>query len=136
MILVEYLPRMRHVDALAGTPAPGEAGQEFQVGANDAVFGRDGWQFLESRKFAICLFQCLFGHLCFVHLAAQFVDGGLFFALFAEFALDGLELLAQQVFALHLAHFFLGAGLNFFAEFENFQFVAQETTEVFELGAH
>ena len=43
---------------------------------------------------------------------------------------------AQQVFTLHLAHFFLGAGLYLLAELEYFQLVSKITAEIFQLGAN
>ena len=39
VILVKHLPRAWHIDLLACTLAPGQARQQFQVGADDAVFG-------------------------------------------------------------------------------------------------
>ncbi len=72
------------------------------------------------------LFERLLGHVRFVDLLAQVIDGRDLFVLFAQFALNGLELLAQEILALRLAHLFLRLALDAFAELQHLKLAREK----------
>ena len=80
--------------------------------------------------------QRLLGHTGLLDLLAQFIDCGGLFALFAQFLLDGLELLAQEILALRLAHLLLRLALNLLAKLQHFQLMCEEARSLYELLAY
>jgi len=68
----------------------------------------------------------LLGHARRLDLLAQFVDLGLLRVVLAQFALNRLELLAQDVLALGLVHLRLDFGLDLALQFEDLDLAAQE----------
>ena len=76
------------------------------------------------------------GHAGFFDFLAKFVDFGSGVVDFAEFLLDGLHLLAQQVFALVLADLLLNLLVDFAAKLENFEFFGEFADEHFQALAH
>ena len=65
-------------------------------------------------------------------LLAQFVDLGLLRVVLAQLALDGLELLAQDVLALGLVHLRLDFGLDAALELEDLDLVGEERADQLE----
>ena len=62
-------------------------------------------------------------------LLLELLDLGLLLVRLAQLLLDGLELLAQEVLALHLVHLVLGLRLDLLAELQNFQLLRQERVQ-------
>ncbi len=62
-------------------------------------------------------------------LSREFFDLDLLLVLLAQFLLDGLHLLAQEILALHLFHLALGFGLDLAAQLQHFQLFAQQRQE-------
>ena len=67
--------------------------------------------------------------------ALELLDLGLLLVALAQLLLDGLELLAQEVLALHLGHLVLGLRLDLAAQLEHFQFLGQDAIELDQLLA-
>jgi hypothetical protein len=108
------------VDSLAFVH--GKFEDQFEPGAADVVIGRLGRKPVEPRHLAVGFLTDFLRQVGRLQaLAEQFQFGFAFLA--AQFLLDGAQLLAQDVFALLLAHFVLSFGGDFAADFQNLQFV-------------
>ena len=83
-------------------------------------------QFLQTTELPQCFLLRLFRHLGFRDLGAEFLDLYLLLVALAQLTLDGLELLAQEVLALHLLHLGLSLGLDFLAQLQHFEFVVED----------
>ena len=83
VILVEYLPRERHVNRLAGALVPGQRDQQLKIRADHRVFGRGGGNALQACQLAQRLLRRLLRHVRLFDLLAQLADRGGFFALLA-----------------------------------------------------
>jgi len=114
--------------------APGQADQPVQVGADDAVFGGGGGQLGHAVQLAAGLLLRLLGHPGFLDLPAELLDLDLLLIGLAQFMLDGLELLAQEVLALDLLHLRLGLRLDLAAQLQNFQLLVEDGHQPAELG--
>ena len=71
----------------------------------------------------------LLGHAGGFDLVAQLVDLGLLRVVLAQLALDGLELLAQDVLALGLVHLRLDFGLDAALQLEDLDLVREEVRD-------
>jgi len=105
---------------------PGKTDKQFEIGTNNAIFGRGSRQLLKTRKLAIGLFESLFGE------ASPLRSCGRSSFTVACSSLSSpssrwmaWSLLTQQVLTLHLAHLFLGTVLNLLAKLKNFQFMCK-----------
>ncbi len=104
----------------------GSSTSHFEVGARDRVFGRrrlhdlEPFELLERDLFAIG------GHLGRCDLLAEIVQIPARFVDLAQFFLDGLELLAQDVLALVPPHLLLHLGVDLFAHLEHLVLARQE----------
>ena len=108
---------------------PGHRDQPVQVGADDAIFGRGGGQAREAVQLAAGLLFGLLGHVGFFDALAELLDVGGLLVAFTQLALDGFELLAQEVLVLHL--FDLGAGfvLDLLTQLQHFRFACQDADQ-------
>src|SRR5271157_5766414 len=120
VVLVQDFVRFHDVDfRAAGRLGPGQGGHPFEIGARAHIFGGSGGHFGEAFELAVALLLGFRGHAGFFHFRAQLFDFGLRVVDVAEFLLNGLHLLAQQVFALVLADLFLNLLVDLAAEFED-----------------
>src|SRR5690606_30200173 len=134
VILVKHLARVSDVEVIDAHLVPRQAGQPVEIRADDAIFSRLRWQLRQPVKLAIGFLERFLGHARFVDLAPVFLDLDRLFIALAQFALDGLQLLAQIVLALHLFHLALGFALNLAAQFEHFQLFAKNGDQAAQLG--
>ena len=125
VIFVQDFGGAFHIDMRARRNGPRQAGHPFQVGARHAVFGRCGRHARQPVEFAQGLGLDRFGHAGGFQFAAQFLDIAVGVVAFAEFLLDGLELLAQVELALVLRQLSLHLGLDAAAQFDQFEFARQ-----------
>ena len=125
VIFVQDLGGALHVDLRAGGNGPRQARHPFQVGAGHAVFGRRGRHARQPVEFAQGLGLDVFGHAGGFQFRAQFLDIAVGVVAFAEFLLDGLQLLAQVEFALVLRQLSLHLRLDSAAQFHQFEFARQ-----------
>ncbi len=125
MILIEHLPGILQVQVVDGQLAPGERNHPVQVGPDHTVLGGRGWEFGESIQFPAGHLVCLGRKSGLLEFGAEFFDLGRLFVHFAQFALNRLQLLAQEVLALYLLDLFSGLFLDLLPEREHFDFSAQ-----------
>ena len=116
--------------------APRQRRHPFQVRARNHVFRRSRRHLRQPLQFAIALFLGFRRHSGFVHLLAELVDLLHRIIGFAEFLLNRLHLLAQQILTLVLAHLLLNLLVNLRAQFEHFQFLRKLTNQRFQPLSH
>src|SRR6516164_6189149 len=115
---------------------PGQRGHPFKVGARNHVFGGGRGHLGQALEFAIALFLGFRGHAGFFDFLTQLFDFRLGVIDFAQLFLNRLHLLAQQVFALVLAHLLLNLLVDFAAQFEHFEFFRKLADQNLEALAH
>ena len=110
VIVGEHLGRLLDLNAIFGGDVPRHRDQPINVCTNHTNL----WRCRRDAAHAVELLECarlnVFGHARGFNLLAQLIRLRLLRILFAKFALDRLELFAQEVFALTLIH--LGAHLR------------------------
>ncbi len=105
--------------------APRQGNHPFKIRPGDHVFGGSRSHFRQPLQLAIALLEGLRGHSGLFHLLAKLVDFRLAVVGFAQLFVDGLELLAQQILTLALAHLFLHLFLDLVAQFQNLEFLGE-----------
>ena len=119
------------VEVVVGGDVPGQADQPVDVGPDDADLGRGGRDPAHAVDFLERARLDLLGHARGLDLLAQLVDLGLLRVVLAELALDGLQLLAQDVLALGLVHLGLDLGLDLALELEDLDLAGEEADTSF-----
>ena len=125
MVLVEDAARLLEIEVVLRHLAPRQGQDPIEVGADDAVLGRRGWQLLEPREFAPRRLFCVLWELEAVQLLPQLVDLGLLGVPLAELLLDRLQLLAKEELALALLHLGLHLRLDLCSELQDFELLVQ-----------
>ena len=126
MVLVEDDRGLADVEVVVGRDVPGQADEPVDVGPDDADLGRGGGDpahpvdLLERPRLD------LLGHARALDLLAELVDLGLLRVVLAELALDGLQLLAEDVLALGLVHLGLDLGLDAALQLEDLDLAGEE----------
>jgi len=133
MVVVEDRARLGHVDLAAGGRVPRQRDHQVEVGADDRRLGRRARDALEARDLAVGLALGLGRKPCLLDPLAKLAQLGLVAIELAQLALDGLQLLAQEVLALGLAHRFLGLRLDLAAELEHLELVRHVAEELLQL---
>jgi hypothetical protein len=137
VILLEDGVRLGDVDVLrAGGLVPRQRGHPLEVSARNHVLGRGRGHFLEPLQLAVALLARLGGHLRLFDLLAQLLDFGDGVVGFAQFLVNRLQLFAQQVFTLALAHLLLDLLLNLRAQLEHFALATQFAHERLQALVH
>ena len=108
---------------------PGQLDQPLEVGADDAVLGRGGRQFLQPRELAVGRFAGVLGKPGGLDLLAQLVDFRLLLVALAELVLDRFQLLAEEELALALVDFGLDLGLDLGAELDHLELAGEDLGE-------
>ena len=114
------------VEVVVGGDVPRQADQPVDVGADDADLRRGGRDPAHAVDFLDRPRLDLLGHAGLLDLLAQLVDLGLLRVVLAQLALDGLQLLAQDVLALGLVHLGLDLGLDLALQLEDLDLAAEE----------
>ncbi len=135
MIFVQHFVGMRHVNAAAGQDAPRQRDEQFQVRADDGMLRRGGGDLFQARQFAARFFERFFGHAGGGNFVAEIAQYRRLVVHLAQFLLDNLQLLAQEIFALRLAYFVFGARLHLLAQLQHFHFALQKGQHRFQFGA-
>ena len=108
MVFVEYLSGLVQVELFLARTPPRQFENVLDVGANDVVIGRRLRQLLHPLEFAVGLFPDIVGQVGLFETFAKLFSLGLFAGLVvAEFLLDRLHLLAEDVVALRFVHLVL-----------------------------
>ena len=103
----------------------------------DTMYSAEAGVIFASRfSLAIAFLLGFRRHAGLFHFFAQLVDLLHGIVGFAEFLLNRLHLLAQQIFALVLAHLLLNLFVNLRAQLQNFQFLGQFANQRFQPLAH
>ena len=126
VVLVEDLGRLLDVEAVVGGDGPRQRDEPVHVGPDDADLGRGGRDPAHPVDLLDRPGADLLGHARGLDLLAQLVDLGLLRVVLAQLALDGLELLAEDVLALGLVHLGLDLALDLPLELEDLDLAGEE----------
>ena len=132
VVLVEDAGGFLDVELVVGRDVPGQADQPVHVGPDDADLGRRGGDPAHPVHFLDRAGLDLLRHAGGLDLVAQLVDLGLLRVVLTQLALDGLELLAQDVLALGLVHLGLDLGLDPTLQLEDLDLVGEEVRDELE----
>jgi hypothetical protein len=111
---------------LSVVDVPRQGDEPVHVGPDDTDLGRGRRDPAHAVDFLERPGLDLFRHAGGFDLLAQLVDLGLLRVVLAQLALDGLELLAQDVLALGLVHLGLDLGLDLALQLEDLDLAAEE----------
>ena len=129
MILVEDRSRLLDVDLVGGLAGPRQSGQPVEIRPDHAVLRTCLRNFRQTVQLAVGGLLYVLGHPGGVDLLAQFVELGELRVDFAEFFLNGTQLLAEVKLALVLLHLALDVALNLVAQLDDFQFLGEQHRE-------
>ena len=119
VITIENLASLDNIDFLGCQNIPGQRDKPVQIRSRHRVFSRCRRHSPQASQFAFALFLCLFGHSGCFNFLPQLFDLALSVVGFAKFSLNCAKLLAQEIFALALADFFLYLILNLAPQLED-----------------
>ncbi len=111
VILIQHLLGVRQVVVDLALLAPRQTDKRVDIVAHDRCLGRHRRHQLELLEFRVGLLLGLLGHARGLDLLVQLFEISALFA-FAQFLLDGLDLLVQVVLALALLHLALDAAAD------------------------
>jgi hypothetical protein len=130
VIGVENGLRAHEVDHFVGAARPRQRDEPVDVGTRHGVLGRGGGHLRQAVQLADRFPLDRIGHAGRLDLLAQFLGfPGLIVAL-AQFSLDGLQLLAQEVVALVLADLGLHLRLDLGAQLEHLELLDEDAVQV------
>ena len=129
VILIQHQAGVRDVEVVVGGHFPRQADHPVQVGLDDGILGGLRGHLAHAIELAARFLLGLLGHAGRRDAALELLDLGLLLVRLAQLLLDGLELLAQEILALHLGHLILGLRLDLLAELQDFQFLRQQRIE-------
>src|SRR5262249_37040456 len=133
-ILVEDGPRPRDVDGASGLLPPGECQEPVEPAPGDPELGRDGGDLLEPGQLSISLAARIGGQRGLLDPLLELRDLRTFAFLLAQLALDGAQLLAQEMLALLLGHPLLGPARHLLLESAHGELMLEELDQPAELG--
>ena len=136
VILVEHVLGARQVDHLVGSLAPRQRDDPVEIGARHGELGGGRRHLRQAIELAQRFLLDHVGQAGRVELLAQLVDLARLIVAFAQFLLDRLELLAQEVVALVLADLGLHLRLNLRPELEHLELLDQLPVQQIQAGAH
>ena len=136
VVLVEDLCGALDVELVVGRDVPGQADEPVHVRPDDADLGRGGRDPAHPVDFLERPGLDLLRHAGGLDLVAQFGDLGLLRVVLAELALDGLELLSEDVLPLGLVHLGLDLALDLPLELEDLDLACQEVADELEALGH
>ena len=126
VVLVEDDRGLADVEVVLGRDVPGQADEPVHVGADDADLGGCGRDPAHALDFLERAGLHVVGHARALDLLAELVDLGLLRVVLAELALDGLQLLAEDVLALGLVELRLDLGLDAALQLEDLDLAGEE----------
>ncbi len=132
VVLVQDPPGALEVQFVLGVVTPGQQGDPVQVVAGDGVFGGAGLQHGELVHFLVHPLAGLVGEGEFFEALFEFVElGGAVVLGDPQFFLDGLELLAQEEFALLGLHALFDGVADLLLGAGEFQLVVEQDQYLF-----
>ncbi len=137
MVGVELLARLADIDDALGPDRPRQLDEPVEIVAHHRIFGRALGQALEARQLALRLGLDLLGHLRVGDALLQLGDllaAPFAFAL-AQLLLDGLQLLAQQIFALAAVDLLLGLIADLARQAQHLEPVIHQLGDAAQAGA-
>ena len=132
VVLVEDPGGFLDIELIVCGRVPRQADEPIHVGPDDPDLGRGGGDPAHPVDFLDGPGLDLLGHAGRFDLLAKLVDLGLLRVVLTQLALDGLELLAQDVLALGLVHLGLDLGLDPALELEDLDLVREEVGDELE----
>ena len=136
MIPIEHLTGVGDVQVILGQGRPGQGDQPVEVGTDHAILGRGRRQPGQAIQFAQGLFLGLLRHPGRFDFLAEFAHLSGLLVLFAQLPLDGLQLLAQEVFPLHFLDFGTGLVLDLLAQFQHLDLAGQDAHQTAQFVGH
>ena len=130
VIGVEDALGLQQIDDFLGPLAPRQRDQPVDVGARHGVLGRGHRHLRQTIELAQRFFLDRLGHAGRLDLLGELFDFLGLVVAFAEFLLDRLHLLAQEVLALVLADLRLHLRLNLRSELEDLELLDQDAIQV------
>ena len=113
--------------------APWQIHQHIDVVSHHRGLGRHGGHQFQFFEFAIGLFACLLGHFGSLDLFLDLLDVRALFA-FAQFFLNGLDLLIQIKIALVFLHLALDTAPNSLVHIQNVHFTLELLKQILKTG--
>ena len=132
MIRIQNLLRADEIDRVVAPLRPGERDQPVDVRPRHGVFGGGRRHALQPVELAQRFLSDIVGHAGRVDLPAQFIELARVVVGAAEFLLNRLELLAEEVLALVLADLGLDLRLDLRTDLEHFELFDQQPVQVLE----
>ena len=136
MIFVQHLPGVGDVQIVFRADAPGETGHPVEVSLDDRVFSGSRRHLFHAAQLTQRLFLRFLRHTRLGDLLAILIELDRLLVLLAQLALDSLELLAQEILALHFLHLGLGIGPDLLAQLHHLQLAAEDAHELADLVFH
>ena len=130
VVLVEDLAHGRDVHVVGGLLAPGDVENPVDVGANDGVLRRANLHLPQALELLVRDVVGLARQVRLGQALFEDVEVALIAFLFAQLFLDGLELLAQDVLALVLAHLLFDLGVDAVPHFEDFELTREQAQDL------
>ncbi len=132
MILIEHVTRGHGIEPVGRQRRPRHVHDPVQIGANHLILGRRRGHALETLGFPFGDGGDRFGQLGVGEALAQILGVGLF--AFTELALNRLELLAQEILPLRVAHLLFGRRFDLVLHLEQRDLARERGRHTFELG--
>ena len=130
VVFVQDLPGLGQVQVVFGGLVPGQLDHPFQVIADHLVVRRGGRGPLEAGQFPLRLFQGVGRQIRLFQPKLQFLDLPALFFAFAQFPLQGLDVLPEVILLLGLVHLGLHLGLDLFAQLQDLHFPVDQAQDL------
>ena len=126
VILVEDLAHRGNLEVVRRLEVPGNVQDPVEVRAHHGVLGRAHLHVAEAFDLLLRDLLGLGGEACLGDAVFEAVEIALVAVVLAELFLDGLELLAEHVLALILAHLLLDLGVDALAHFQDLELAREK----------
>ena len=136
MVLVEHVAHDADVEQVGGADRPREVRQPLEVGARDGVLRAARLHGLQAFELLSGDLLGLLGHLRLGDLLRELLGVAGLVVHLAELALDRLELLAQHVLALRVAHLLLDLAVDALADLEDLELTREQHQHLAQALAH
>ncbi len=132
MVRVQNFFSRFQIQMVLGVFVPGQRYHPVEVGQRHGVFRRRRVHPGEALELPVRLFLRFLGQVFFLDFGPVFLHFAAGFVNFAQFLLNGLELLAEVVLPLVLLHVPLDLGLDFVADLQDLDLVVDQLGHLFE----
>ena len=135
VVVVEHLAGASEVETVAAGLRPGQDGQPVEIRPDDRILGRAGVHPAQSFDLPLGFGQNVLGRLGLFETPPEFFQFGVLGLAFAEFFLNGFDLLAEEMVALRLGDFGTDLFLNLARQLQDGDLPREELAELFEARA-